>query len=98
MFTRNNLSKLLPFYAGAWILFAAVHFFVVFTQFGIGAGLAIAEAIVFSFIPAILGIGLWYLVKFTDFEKFSRQELFVRHLSMGVVTLLIWFGSAYFIT
>lgn len=100
MFTRNNLSKLLPFYAGSWVLFAAVHFFVVFTQFGIGAGPAIAEAFVFSFIPAILGIGLWYLVKFTDFEKYRRyrrQELLVRHLSMGIVTLLIWFGSAYFV-
>lgn len=90
----------MPFYAGAWVLFAAVHFFVVFTRFDIGAGPAFTEAIVFSFIPAILGIGLWYLVKFTDFEKYRkyrRQELLVRHLSMGVVTLLIWFGSAYFI-
>ena len=97
MFARGNLSKLLPLYAGAWVLFAVVHFFVVFTQFRIGAGLAIGEALVFNIIPAILGIGLWFLVKFTDFENFSRQELLVRHLSMGAVTLLIWFGTSYFI-
>jgi sensor histidine kinase YesM len=95
MFTRNNLSKLLPLYAGAWVLFAAVHFFIVFTQFSIGIGLSIGEAIVFSLIPAILGIGLWYLIKFADFEKFNAQELLVRHASMGAVMLLIWYGSAY---
>ncbi|MDY0102780.1 MAG: histidine kinase [Lentimicrobium sp.] len=95
MFTRNNLSKLLPLYAGAWFLFAAVHLFIVFNQFSIGIGLAISEAVVFSLIPAILGVGLWFLVKFTDFEKFNLYELLVRHASMGAVTLFIWFGSGY---
>lgn len=85
----------MPLYAGAWFLFAAVHLFIVFNQFSIGIGLAIGEAMVFSIIPAILGIGLWFLVKFTDFEKFNIQELMVRHASMGAVTLLIWYGSAY---
>ena len=97
MFARGNLSKLLPLYAGAWVLFAVVHFIVVYTQFRIGAGLAMAEAVVFTVIPAVLGIGLWFLIKFTDFEKFSRQELLVRHISMGAVTLTLWFGSAWFI-
>lgn len=95
MFTRNNLSKLLPLYAGAWALFAAVHFFIVYTQISIGVGLAVGEALVFSFIPAILGIGLWFLIKFADFEKFNIQELLVRHASMGAVTLFIWFGASY---
>ncbi len=95
MFTRNNLSKLLPLYAGAWALFAAVHFFIVYTQISIGVGLAIGEALVFSFIPAILGIGLWFVIKFADFEKFNLQELLVRHVSIGAVTLLIWFGVGY---
>ena len=94
MFNRHNLSGLLPFYAGAWVLFAAVHFLILSTQTNLDINLAITESIVFNVLPGILGIGLWFLIKFADYEKYSKLELFLRHLGMGAVILFIWFGAA----
>lgn len=94
MFNRHNISGLLPFYAGAWVLFAAVHFLILTTQTNLDFNLALSEAIVFNVLPAILGIGLWFLIKFADFEKYSRLELLMRHLGMGAIILFIWVGSA----
>ncbi|GAB1403622.1 MAG: histidine kinase [Lentimicrobiaceae bacterium] len=97
MFTSGNFSKSVAVYFGAWILSAGIHFFVIYFRFHIALNLAIGEAFVFNIIPALLGIGLWFLVKFADFEKFTRPELLVRHLSMGAIILFVWNGSAYFI-
>ena len=90
-------NKQLPVYAGAWLAIAVIHFLIVSTQLGIDSFYAGAEALVFSLMFALLGVGLWFLVKFFDFEKQNRQEIIMQHASSSTVTLLIWFGSSYLI-
>ena len=95
MFTKLFKNQLLPVYAAAWLVIAVVHYVVVTTQLGAGNMIAMAEALVFSTVFALLGIGLWFLVKFSDFEKLNRQELTLRHATSSAVTMFIWFGSSY---
>ena len=95
MFTKLYKNKLLPVYAGAWLAIAVVHYIIIVTQIGIGDFIAIVEAVVFSTVFALLGIGLWFLVKFSDFEKLNRREMILRHTTGSAVTMLIWFGCSY---
>jgi two-component system LytT family sensor kinase len=95
MFTKLYHNKLLPVYAGAWLAIAVIHYIIVTTQLGVDNTLAIAEALVFSSVFALLGIGLWFLVKFSDTEKLNRQELILRHATSSALTMLIWFGGSY---
>lgn len=97
MFAKYNLTKLLPVYLGLFFLMAAIHFLILSLQLDIKLSLAVAESLVFNTILGILGIGLWFLVKFSDFESVNRQEIIIRHLTISAVTLLIWFGSGYYI-
>lgn len=97
MFARYNLNKLLPVYVGLFVFMAAVHFLILSLQLDTKPLLAIAEAFVFNTILGILGIGLWFLVKFSDFDRVNLTEIIVRHLTISAVTLLIWFGSGYYI-
>jgi len=87
----------LPFYAVAWILFAAINFIVINSQNGVVFRVALAESIIFNLILALLGIGLWFLVKYSDFEKLTAKELMLRHISLSAITLFIWFGSSYYL-
>jgi sensor histidine kinase YesM len=95
MFAKLYKNKLLPVYALAWLAIAIVHYIIIVTQLGMGDFIAIAEALVFSSVFALLGIGLWFLVKFSDFEKLNRREMILRHATSSAVTMLIWFGSSY---
>ena len=90
-------NKLLPVYAGVWLAIAVIHFLIVTTQLGIGEWLATEEALVFNSVFALLGIGLWFLVKFSDYEKLDRQDMILRHVTSSTFTMLIWFGSSYLI-
>ncbi|MBK6347463.1 MAG: histidine kinase [Bacteroidales bacterium] len=97
MFAKLFNNKLLPVYAGVWLAIAVVHYLIVTTQIGVGLLMALSEAFVFSSVFALLGIGLWFLVKFTDLEKLNRQEMILRHITSSTVTMVIWFGSSYLI-
>lgn len=97
MFSGINNNRLLSAYAVAWAFVAIVHLIVVNTQLGVSLSLAIVEALVFSLVFALLGIGLWFLVKYSDVEKLNRQEMILRHATSSTVTLLLWFGGSYVI-
>lgn len=97
MFTRLFHNKLLQVYAIVWLTIAVVHYFIVTTQLDIRESMASAEALVFSSVFALLGIGLWFLVKFSDFEKINLQDMILRHVTSSTLTMLIWFGSSYLI-
>lgn len=95
MLNRLNLRNLVPFYALAWILFSAISFIVVNAQPGAVFRLVLAESLIFNLVFALLGIGLWFLVKFSDFEKLRPRELISRHITISALTLFLWFGSSY---
>ncbi|HPG34414.1 MAG: histidine kinase [Lentimicrobiaceae bacterium] len=97
MLAKLFSNKLLPVYAGAWLVIAFVHYTILRFQLHINEVWSVSEALVFNAVFALLGIGLWYLVKFSDYEKLNSQEMILRHVTSGTVTMLILFGSVYLI-
>lgn len=97
MITKIFNNKLLPFYFGAWVVLVAAHFFVAGSLSGIDARMALTEALVFNIIFALLGIGIWFLVKISDYEKLNWREMILRHTTSSTVSILIWFGASFLI-
>jgi len=97
MAAKLNNSRLLPVYAGAWLAIAVVHFAVVENNLQPGLMLAATEAVVFSLVFALLGIGLWFLVKLSDAGNHATREMLLRHFTSAALTILLWFGSSYLI-
>lgn len=73
-----------------WVLIAAGHLVVLSIGYKIRFSAALADALVFNFIFAILGVGLWFSVKFSQLQKKNVLEILFQHLTTSTILLLIW--------
>jgi two-component system, LytTR family, sensor kinase len=81
----------LPYiYAGIWAIIALVHILMMHFGYRLDAGPAIVEGLLFNLSYAFIGIGLWYMVRFSDLNRRSWLELLFLHLSGLTVVLLLW--------
>ena len=92
---KTNLSKLLPIYPAVWLVIGGVHYLILTSQLHLNIELALMDSMVFTAIFGVLGVGLWFLVKFSDVEKLSLKEIFIRHITTGAVSITLWFGSSW---
>jgi two-component system LytT family sensor kinase len=73
-----------------WMVVAIIHFFVLFRGYDIDAWPALADSIIFNFSFAILGVGLWFSVKFSQLEKKNVFGIFLQHLTTASIVLMVW--------
>lgn len=73
-----------------WIVLAILHILVLFKGYDIRFCSALADSLIFNFIFAILGVGLWFSVKFSQLQKKNVFEIFFQHLTTSTILLLIW--------
>lgn len=84
-------------YVMVWVTLGVIHFFLLQEGYGYSALTAGADSSVFNILFGIIGIGLWYMVRFSDLQTKHLSELVFFHLSGLCLTLLIWLGAGYFI-
>jgi two-component system, LytTR family, sensor kinase len=84
------------FYLIGWLIIAIAHTFVLQYYFEIDIEISIADSLVFNFIFAILGINLWYVVRFSQ-NNSSPYNLFINHLLAATITCLIWLTIGFYI-
>lgn len=64
---------------------------------GVGSPAGVFDAIVFSGLLFVLGIGVWYLIRFMKVLENQKVLLFINHLLAGIVLVVIWLLTGYFI-
>ena len=84
------------FYLIGWVIIAVAHVFVLQYYYEIDFEISIVDSLVFNLIFAILGINLWYVVRFSQ-KKSSPYNLFINHLLAAVITCLIWLTIGFYI-
>ncbi|MBV2247483.1 MAG: histidine kinase [Lentimicrobium sp.] len=94
---KRALRSGILLYFAAWLMVALVHYLLIGVWYKIPAPIAITEVLVYNMVYALLGIGIWFLVKISDFEKIHTVALIVRFIIVCSVTLLIWLGAGYLI-
>jgi sensor histidine kinase YesM len=91
---KSNSATL---YLVPWVTLAVIHFLLLYALYEMDILSAALDSFVFNSIFALIGVGLWFMVRFSDLSSRKMNELVLYHLSGGAVTLLVWIGSGYFI-
>lgn len=82
--------RLQVLYILMWVVLAVFHLLVLNWGYNIRLTSALADSLVFNFMFAILGVGLWFSVKFSQLQKKNVFEILFQHLTTSTILLLIW--------
>jgi two-component system, LytTR family, sensor kinase len=84
-------------YIAMWVALAAIHFVLLYSGYKVSGNAALADSLVFNALFAIIGAGLWFMVRYSDLQSRTIGELAFYHLSGATVTVLTWLGLGYLI-
>jgi two-component system, LytTR family, sensor kinase len=88
--------KRLPLiYTGLWVMVAITHMLILMKIYHIPMVPSFAEGVLFNLSFALIGIGLWYMVRFSDLKQRHWLELVFLHLSVATVVQLLWIVPVY---
>jgi two-component system, LytTR family, sensor kinase len=80
-----------------WMLVTAISIFVSVYMFNLTLWIAFSDSIIYNLTYAILGIGLWYNIRYKNFEKINFINRFIYHTSEAIIISVIWVLLCYFI-
>ncbi|MCU0370789.1 MAG: histidine kinase [Bacteroidales bacterium] len=84
-------------YIFLWITLGVVHFFLLYGGYGFQARVAFADSLVFNLLFALIGSGLWFMVRYSNLQRRTFGELAFYHLSGAAVTIFAWMMTGYLI-
>ena len=82
-------------YFGIWILIAGIHFFLLSFYYHIPFQISITDALIFNIVYSLLGLILWYAIRFAQPKNPSFSTLVIYQVTFLVVLLFVWAGSSY---
>lgn len=91
---KNHLELV---YVILWVALSVIHFSLLYFGYGLKMVNALTDSLVFNLIFAVIGTGLWFMVRFSDLRTKSFTELALYHVSGAAVTLLAWMLTGYII-
>jgi two-component system LytT family sensor kinase len=78
------------FFAIWWTISALAQFSILYFFYNLTLEIAAADSIVFNLSFALLSIGIWYWVRYTDFEKQKIFTITLNHLAAASLSILVW--------
>jgi two-component system, LytTR family, sensor kinase len=84
-------------YILVWVIFAVIQTSIEYFVFNTSLGFAISDSLVFNFLFVILGIAIWYPVRYMSFSDKRVIQGILNHLILGLAMLSLWIFSGYFI-
>jgi len=88
------IRKQLILYLVLWVILSIAHFFILLSFYHIHWINAVADALIFNTIFALIGIGLKFAVPFLDPRKNQWYEMLTQHLT-GIGIALDDAGGVY---
>ncbi len=84
-------------YLVSWLLIMLLHFVIMYFFFSFSLTIAAADAFVFTVLLFLLGIGVWYIVKYLTISDQSYHLILADHLVTGGVIVLMWLFGGYYL-
>ncbi|MFA6128987.1 MAG: histidine kinase [Bacteroidales bacterium] len=84
-------------YIAAWILVAGIHAAVLWLTSGQELWVAISDSLVFNILFAGIALGLWYSIRYYDFNKAGISDRLLNHLLIAIIVLGVWMGLGYLV-
>jgi two-component system, LytTR family, sensor kinase len=91
---KNHLEIV---YILLWVTLSVIHFSLLYYGYGLRVGLAFADSLVFNILFALIGSGLWFMVRYSDLQTKKFGELAFYHLSGAALTIFVWIMTSYLI-
>lgn len=91
---RNHLELV---YIILWVALSVIHFSLLYLGYGLSWLVALGDSLVFNVLFAILGSGLWFMVRYSDLRTKTVRELAFYHLSGAAVSIFAWMMASYLI-
>lgn len=83
-------------YVLAWVLFVSIQTLAFYQLFKVSWFQAIADSVVFGGLFFLMGLGIWFFVRYSSRESQSVLSLFVEHITSALVLVSIWvWGGSY---
>jgi two-component system, LytTR family, sensor kinase len=90
----KNLRSI-SIYFGLWVLIGGIHFSIFFFFYRFPLDISLADSIVYNFLFSIIGIAMWYIVRYTSPDKRNLWNVVLNHLAFLALSLVIWTGLGY---
>ncbi len=90
--SRRNLIIYVLF----WVLLATLHGIFIFTFYQSSIVLTIFDSVIYNLYYGVIGLGLWFAVKYSQVEHHNTGNLLVNHLTSVSVTIVIWLLFGYY--
>ncbi|MBN1952617.1 MAG: histidine kinase [Bacteroidales bacterium] len=90
---RNSLIG----YSVFWLIIVILNAFILLHFYDFDFSIALLESTVFNALFAILGIGIWYPVYYTDLEKNNILNFVTNHLASSSLAVGLWLWLSYIV-
>ncbi|MCX6258960.1 MAG: histidine kinase [Bacteroidia bacterium] len=84
--------RLLIIYSAIWLLISAIHIAVLLYFYHIEIVPAVIDGLLFNLMFAVLGIPVWYVVRFVRPARASVFNAMINHVTAAAIILAIWIG------
>ena len=82
-------------YFGTWIFIAWIHFSLLFFLYNQMLLVSVVDSLLFNLLYAILGLAVWYIVRFSLPKTHSLYTLIVNQFASILIILLLWLGLSF---
>ncbi len=97
---RNPISKnrnyILAYFA-IWIAIFLIQTFIINFFYGVESMVSLTDSAVFNMLFALIGLNLWFVIRFNLKETPNLFDLLFNHLIVLVLTIAAWITVSYFI-
>ena len=91
-----NNRNYLVIYSIFWVLVATIHGIFLYKFFNASIYLTLADSFIFHLLYALIGLGLWFAVKFSQMETNNIGSLVLNHLTAVCITMVVLFLFGYY--
>ncbi len=80
-----------------WTIAALAQFSTLYVFYDLPLSLSVVDSFVFNLSFALFSIGIWYWVRYTDFEKQKVLNIILNHVIAATLCILLWVTTSSFI-
>lgn len=91
----NNRSRLL-IYMLIWIVVAIPYIIFMYSYFKLDVWVAIADSLVSVIWFSLLGLLIWYFVRYNPFDKRKYENVIINHFVAAIIVVLVWLALIYY--
>jgi two-component system LytT family sensor kinase len=84
-------------YLLVWVFFATIQTSIEFLMFNTSLVFAITDSLIYNFLFFILGISMWFPVRYMSFSEKKVFVAILSHMLLGAAMLFLWIFAGYFL-